>query len=245
MLHSRPPIMDEIFFDLTASLSLRRLIDGKFDSAGAILHYLTHQGRVIRTDIIIVEMGELAKSHYVSVKCDRFVHFTELDIADDMIDCRDSGLGSGWRVFNPLKAWQDTPIVIPLDKAVHRVAIGGDRCPNETSKTIFKFLRFLQGFAAAASRFVECRSRVMHAQRDVADAIAMGGDVLRYFRRGIWREWRSQKKLHLPPCNKPGSSIAHSGFKSGISDGSETKSSPIEMRCLPSVGYIKLDIIDA
>ena len=188
MLHPGPPIMDEIFFDLTTSLSLRRLIDGKFDSTGAILHYLTHQGRVIRTDIVIVEVGELAKSHYVSVKGDPFIHFTKLDVADDMIDCRDSGFGSGWPILNPFKTWQDTPIVIPLDKAVHSVAIDGDRCSNETSKTICKFLRFLHGLAAAASRFVECRSRVMHAQRDVVDAIAMGCDVPRYFRRGIRRE---------------------------------------------------------
>src|SRR6267378_4740434 len=188
MLHPGPPIMDEIFFDLTASLSLRRLIDGKFDSTGAILHYLTHQGRVIRTDIVIVEVSELAKSHYVSVKGDPFIHFTELDVADDMIDCCDSGFGSRRWVLNPFKTRQDTPIVIPLDEAVHSVAIGGDRCPNETSKTILKFLRFLHGLAAAASRFVECRSRVMHAQRDVVDAIAMGCDVPRYFRRGIRRE---------------------------------------------------------
>src|SRR5258708_1917335 len=184
MLHSWSPIMDEIFFDLAASLSLRRLIDGKFDSAGAILHYLAHQGRVIRADIVIVKVGELAKSHYVSVKGDPLVHFTELDIADDMIDCRDSGFRSGWRVLNPLKTRQDTPIIIPLDKAVHSVAIGGDGGPNETSKTIFKFLRFLHGFAASSGCFVECRSRVMHAQRNVADAIAMRRDVPRYFRRG-------------------------------------------------------------
>src|SRR5882757_9193661 len=188
MLHAGPAVMDEIFFDLTSSLSLCRLIDWKFNSTGAILHYLTHQGRVIRTDIVIVEVGKLAKSHYVSVKGDPFIHFTELDVCDDMINCRDSGFGSRWRVLNPFKTRQDTPVVIPLDKAVHSVAIGGDCCPNETSKTIFKFLRFLHGFAAAASRFVECRSRVMHAQRDVVDAIAMGRDVPRYFRRGIRRE---------------------------------------------------------
>src|SRR5437016_4660621 len=121
-------------------------------------------------------MRELAKSQHVSVKGNPFIHFTEFDVTDDMIDCRDSGLWSGWRVLDPFKTGQNTPIVIPLDQAVHSIAISGDRCPNETSKTIFKFLRFLYRFAAPANRFVECRSCVVHAQRDVADAIAMGCD---------------------------------------------------------------------
>jgi hypothetical protein len=85
----------------------------------------------------------------------------------------------------------------------------------------------------------------MNAQCNVADAIAMGCDMTRYFGRGIGREWRSEKKLHLSPSNQPGSSIPDPGFKSGVSDGNETESSPIKMRCLPSIGYVKLDVVDA
>src|SRR5258708_33808780 len=114
MLHARPPVMDEIFVDLTAALSLRRFIDGKFDSTRAVLHHLAHQGRVVRTDILIVEEGELAKAHYVAVKGDPFIHFAEFYVADDMLDRCDSCIGSGLRLLYLLKTRQVTALLSPL-----------------------------------------------------------------------------------------------------------------------------------
>src|SRR5260370_29493789 len=162
-----------------------------------------------------------------------------------MVDRCDSGIGSGWRLLDLFKTGQDTAIVVPLDEAVHGVAVGRYRCSDDTYKAVFEFLRFLHDFAAAADRFVKSCSRVVHAQCDVANAIAMGRDVTRYCGGRIRCEWGGEKKLHLPSANEPRSSIADSGFQSGISERNETESSPIEMPSLPPVRYVKLYVIDA
>src|SRR5260370_27130164 len=159
-----------------------------------------------------------------------------------MVDRCDSGIGSGWRLLDLFKTGQDTAIVVPLDEAVHGVAVGRYRCSDDTYKAVFEFLRFLHDFAAAADRFVKCCSRVAHAQSDVANAIAMGRDMTRYCGRRIRREWGGEKKLDLASPNEPRSSIADPGFQSGISDSNETEISPIETHASPSLGYLKHNV---
>src|SRR5258708_36903609 len=82
------------------------------------------------------------------------IHLTQLDIANDMVNGCDPGLGRRGRIIYFFKAGENAAVVLALNKAVQCVPIGGDACSYETAAPIFKFLWFLRTFRSSAHSFI-------------------------------------------------------------------------------------------
>src|SRR5260370_33953935 len=113
------------------------------------------------------------------------IHLTKLDIANDMVNGGDPGLGRRRRIIDFFKAGENAAVVLALNKGVQCFPIGGDTCSHETAAAIFEFLWFLRPFRSSAQSFIISGPSIAHPQSDIPNAIAVPRYVARYFRSSI------------------------------------------------------------
>src|SRR6266550_711505 len=91
VLYSGAVVELEIFVDLRLLLSFGWLVDRKLDPSISVGHHLRHQCGIFSRDRLVIERENVHESKHMLVKCDPFVHRTQLDVADTMIDILETG----------------------------------------------------------------------------------------------------------------------------------------------------------
>ena len=86
VLHARTVVVVEVFLNLRLAPAGGRLVDRELDAAGAVLHHLRHQRRILGRDLLVVEVHQLREPHRLGEELHPAVHLAQLDVADDVID---------------------------------------------------------------------------------------------------------------------------------------------------------------
>ena len=94
VLDARTAVGVEVLGDLALLEARGRLVDGH-DDAGAVVHHRAAQGRVLRRDLVGVEVAHLAEAQHLDVPGHPVVKAALLDVAHDVVDRLQSDRGAG------------------------------------------------------------------------------------------------------------------------------------------------------
>ena len=116
----------EELVDLRLALALGGLVDRELHAAVAVGDDLRHQRGVLGRDRLVGEVEHLRHAEDVLVELHPRVHVAELDVADDVVEREQAGVGRA--VLARLVAGEERAgVVLALDEGVQRLAVGGDR----------------------------------------------------------------------------------------------------------------------
>jgi hypothetical protein len=165
--------------------------------ATAVRDDLGHQRRVVGGDVVADELGHVGEAHDAAVELHPLVHLAELDVADHVVDGLEEALGlqaggdRGLPVHDRAaghEAGQERPVVLrPVDQRVRGVAVGGDRGHPDRAVLVGDVVRLGDAAGAGGGGMGVRLVDVGHGQRDVLDAVAVLGDVVRAGRAGVHR----------------------------------------------------------
>src|SRR5579862_7070901 len=243
VLHTGTVIILQVFLDLRFALALSRLVDGKFHALVAIAHHLRHQGRVLRADVLVVEMLEQAEAHHIAIEIHPAVHLVPTYVAHHVVDMfQPYRAAHRVRLVDGNKAREKRPaIILSLDKTMDRFAVRGNGGDADFAMLVAQRFRGPHAGRSALSGLAVSGFGVIHPQRYIVDAIA----VLEQVRgnRVIGRERRSQHEANLILLEQIGSLAAHAGFGTAVGGELHTESRAVEMRGLLGVADVKFDIV--
>src|SRR5258708_1776075 len=134
-------------------------------------------------------------------------------------------------------------VLVALDEAMHGVAEGRDRRLAHCAVLVAQCARLLDGGGAAVQRGLVRLGDVAHAQCDGLDAVAVGAHVLGDLARR--RQRRGDDEAHPALLQHVRGAVAHAGLGTGVGDHVEAEGAAIELRCLPGVADVELDVVGA
>src|SRR4029450_289750 len=139
---------------------------------------------------------------------------------------------------------QDRPGVAgAVDQRVDGVAVGGDGRPADDAVLVLVVGGLLDPAGASCGGGVLGGGGVGHAQGDVADPVAVAGDVLGDLGAGAKRA--GQQQPDRPLLEHPGGVVAQAGLGAGVGDRGEAEPGAVEVGRLLGVADPQLDMVDA
>ena len=232
----------EELVDLRLALALGGLVDRELHAAVAVGDDLRHQRGVLGRDRLIGEVQHLRHPEHVLVELDPRVHVAELDVADDVVEREQPGVGRA--VLARLVAGEERAgVVLALDERVQRLAVGGDRAHADGAVLVGLLPRLAHAGGAALDGGVVGVGGVGHGQGDHSRAVAVGGVVLGDLVAGRQRAGEDEADAAL--LQDVRRAVAQPGLEAGVGDLPEAERAGVEVRGLPGVADPQLDVVDA
>src|SRR5215212_743642 len=175
VLHARPVVELEVLLDLALPLALRGLVDRELDLPAPVRHHLGHQSGVLGLDLVVAEMNDVRHPEDALVEANPDVHPTELDIADDVVECDQADARARLTVVGsrPIAGEVCAGVVVTVHERVDDVAVGADRRELDAAELVLDPLRLPHAARAALHRLAVRLGGARHAQRDDLRAVTM------------------------------------------------------------------------
>src|SRR5512133_1350697 len=245
VLDPRAAVEVQVLVDLGAFLALGRLVDGELDAPVAVPDDLGHQGRVLGRDGLVAEVDQLGEAQDPLVELDPPVHLAQLDVADHVVDGlqADRRQRVGHRGPGGEPGQERPGVAGAVDQRVDGVAVGGDGRPADDAVLVLVVARLQHATGAPLGGGAVGDGGVGHGQGDVADPVAVAGDVLGDLGPGPQRAGQHQPDRPLP--EDPGGLVTQAGLGAGVGDRGEAEPGAVEVGRLLGVADPQLDVVDA
>src|SRR4029453_13973992 len=245
VLDARTAVEVQVLVDLGALLARGRLVDGELDAPLAVPDDLGHQRRVLGGDGLVAEVDQLGEAHDPLVELDPLVHPAQLDVADHVVDSLQADRGQRGGDRGPGgEPGQERPVVAgAVEQRVDGVAVGGDGRPADDAVLVLVVARLEHAGGAPLGGGGIGGGGVGHGQGDVADPVAVAGDVVGDLGAGPQGAGQDQPDRPLP--EDPGGAVAQAGLGPGVGDRGEAEPGAVEVGRLLGVADPQLDVVDA
>ena len=126
-------------------------------------------------NLLVVVVDDVLEAEDALVEADPLVHLPELDVADAVVEHRQADAA-----VRPVRPLLDVAgqvragVVGAADEGVHDVAVGRDRGELDAAVLVLEPLGLAHAARSTLDGHSERLARVRNADRDVADAVAVG-----------------------------------------------------------------------
>ena len=176
----------------------------------------------------------------LAIEADPLVHVAQFDVADDVVHDADA---DALALDRPrLEAGHERAVVVALDQAVDRVAIGGDGGALDRAVVVVEHLRLQQRLAPAAERHMIGLLDVGHAQGDVLHAVAVAVDLFGHLARAA--QGGGEHQAHAALLQHIGHAVALAGLGAAIADDVIAPDQAIIVGGLQRVADIEFEVVD-
>jgi hypothetical protein len=134
-------------------------------------------------------------------------------------------------------------VAVALDERVPGLAVGRDGGGRHAAVLVARRGRFREAAGTAGHRGCVRRGGVGHRDRDVDDAVAVRGDVLR--QRGAAGDRPLEHEARGAGLEDVGRTVTVAGLRTAVGGHREAECGRVEERRLPGVAHREVDGVDA
>ena len=190
VLHAGAVVVLDVLLDLALLQAVGRLVE-RHDDLRTVPHHGRHERRVLRADLVVVEVLHGGEAEDVGVEADPVGQLALGDVADDVVDPGQPDgpvLNRVGQALGGVAGFEETPgVAAAVDERVHRLAIGSHLGEAQVAVLVGLRPRRARPTGRRGRSPDECRVGVVDQPGQVVHPVAVAAHVLgdrRASRRG-------------------------------------------------------------